>query len=356
MTKNALRLAAWERWLLNAGAALGLLCLVLAGLALLLGLKPLIVVSGSMSPGIPVGSLALTVPTPAAEVASGQVVSVVSSHGTRITHRVVSVDPAAGLTLKGDANPVADLQPYSFGPVDRVVFSAPFLGYVASWLSSPLVFGLGGLLCVYLLYVAFFRSDAGRSGSARGVGAGRPGMRRRKWFGAGAIIAALAVVISLGVVDRVEATQAAWTASAVASASVAALTLQPVSGGLSCKTTGGLLGAGTSAEISWPTQLLPPGARYAMRVTTGVSTFGYVDMPSGTSMASFGPGLSLLGLVLEGGKQTLPAKLFVVYTTDGKAVDPEGTNIGWSTPEVTSPARTIVYHPGILLLRYFSCT
>ncbi|POH74929.1 hypothetical protein [Arthrobacter glacialis] len=238
MTRQVLRLSAWERCLLNAGAALGLLCLVLAGLALVLGLKPLIAISGSMSPGIPVGSLALAMPTAAAEVAPGQVVSVVASNGTRITHRVVSADPVTGLVLKGDANPVADLQPYSFGPADRVVFSVPFLGYVASWLSSPWVFGLGGLLCAYLLYVAFFRSDAGRSGNvpAEGsasdsvpvAGAGGPGTRRSKWLGAGAIVAALAVVIPLGVVNRIEATQAAWTASAVASATVTALnTEQP---------------------------------------------------------------------------------------------------------------------------------
>lgn len=226
MTKNVLRLSVWERWLLNAGAALGLLCLVLAGLALVLGLKPLIVVSGSMSPGIPIGSLALAVPTPAAEVAPGQVVSVVSSSGNRVTHRVVSSDPETGLVLKGDANPVADLQAYTVAAVDRVVFSVPLLGYVASWLGSPWVVGLGGGLCAYLLYVAFFRGKSGPSDSAREVGADGPGTRRSKWLGAGAIIAALAVVIPLGVVNRVEATQAAWLASAAANASVTALTTE----------------------------------------------------------------------------------------------------------------------------------
>ncbi|POH60647.1 signal peptidase I [Arthrobacter glacialis] len=351
MTRQVLRVSAWERCLLNAGAALGLLCLVLAGLALVLGLKPLIAISGSMSPGIPVGSLALAVPTPAAEVAPGQVVSVVASNGTRITHRVVSADPVTGLVLKGDANPVADLQPYSFGPADRVVFSVPFLGYVASWLSSPWVFGVGGLLCAYLLYVAFFRSDAGRSrnlpaeGSASDsvpvAGAGGPGTRRSKWLGAGAIVAALAVVIPLGVVNRVEATQAAWTASAVASAGLSAATVVPV-GNVHCGNPPTDI---ATLRFTWaPSAPLPTGYKIEAIETnsSGVVKAGgmYKEMSIGATESSFettiGQGTTgLLGTLL--GALLGMTSYFTIKITTQYGSEWEGAPVSFTKIKATTP-------------------
>ncbi|MDD0857192.1 hypothetical protein NHF46_04100 [Arthrobacter alpinus] len=57
-----------ERWLFNIGAVLGALCLVLAGLTLAFGLKPLIFSSGSMGPAIPTGSLALALPVAVSDI------------------------------------------------------------------------------------------------------------------------------------------------------------------------------------------------------------------------------------------------------------------------------------------------
>ncbi|SEE63268.1 signal peptidase, endoplasmic reticulum-type [Arthrobacter alpinus] len=301
MKQNNVRLAGWERWLLNTGAALGLLCLVLAGLALVLGMKPLIVVSGSMSPSIPVGSLALAVATPAADIAPGQVVSVVSFSGNRITHRVVSADPVTGLVLKGDANPVSDLQPYTVVSVDRVVFSVPFLGYVTGWLSSPLVFGLGGLVCAYLLYLAFFRPNAGKpdgssSDSDPAAGGSRQRAQGRKWRGAGAIIAALAVVIPLGIVNRVEATQAAWTASAVANATIGSVKLD-APGGLTCTQ---VTGDPFSVKLVWIPPAMPPSG-YVVRLWDNANPGAVTESQSqtGTSYTlSLDSAQGVLGVLL----------------------------------------------------------
>ena len=145
---------------LNTGAILGSLCLLMTLAALLFGLKPLVFTSGSMGPGIPTGSLGLAVPTPVEDIAVGDVVSVVTSDEVRVTHRVAEMTEA-GLILKGDANPVADLQPYAVDSVDKLLDSVPFLGYVVTWLSQPWAYFLGGLLCAYLFYVAFFKRDAG---------------------------------------------------------------------------------------------------------------------------------------------------------------------------------------------------
>ncbi|MET0872073.1 MAG: hypothetical protein ABWX89_07045 [Paeniglutamicibacter terrestris] len=229
----------WHRWALNLGAVLGSLCLILAALTFMFGLKPLIFASGSMGPQIPTGSLGIAVPTPVAEVLPNQVVSVVTSDGTRITHRVMENRPE-GLVLKGDANAVADLQPYAVADADRLLFSVPLLGYVVSWFSQPWAFFLGGLLCAYLLYVAFIRPE---SGSSSGDGdrseasvddaaekAPDPGSWHRAFFRTCTVLTVLTLVAGLGVNAGAERTSAAFSGSASASASATTLTAVPLTG------------------------------------------------------------------------------------------------------------------------------
>ncbi|CAM2931565.1 signal peptidase I [Prescottella defluvii] len=144
---------------LNVGAVVGLICVLATVASLVFGIKPLIFRSGSMSPDIPTGALALSRTTPAGDLAIGDVVSVFNDQGTRITHRVheiVSQDGgSAVLILKGDANEHADLMPYTVAEADRMFASVPVLGYVVSWLSSPVAIFLGGVLAGGLLVLAF---------------------------------------------------------------------------------------------------------------------------------------------------------------------------------------------------------
>ncbi len=233
----------WQRWTLNFGAVLGSLCLILAASTFLFGLKPLIFASGSMGPQIPTGSLGIAVPTPVAEVSSGQVVSVVTSEGTRITHRVLENRPE-GLVLKGDANPVADLQPYAVADADRLLFSVPLLGYVVSWFSQPWAFFLGGLLCAYLLYVAFIRPESGSSSGDAGRGeasvdvaivtapeqAPDPGSWRRAFVRTGTVFTVLTLATGWVINAGAARTEAAFIGSASASASAATLTAVPLTG------------------------------------------------------------------------------------------------------------------------------
>ncbi|MFC9515178.1 hypothetical protein ACFTSD_05585 [Nocardiaceae bacterium NPDC056970] len=144
---------------LNVGAVAGLVCVLAAVASFLFGIKPLIFRSGSMSPDIPTGALALSKVTPAADLEVGDVVSVPNEQGTRITHRVHEVVSSDGtssvLILKGDANKDADISPYTVTEADRVFFSVPGLGYAVSWLSSPAAIFLGGALVGGVLVLAF---------------------------------------------------------------------------------------------------------------------------------------------------------------------------------------------------------
>lgn len=360
-------LTLFQRLVLNACAAAGTLCLVMAVLALAFGIKPLVFASGSMGPGIPTGSLGLAVPTAVEDAAIGDVVSVVNGQGQRITHRVVE-QIADGLVLKGDANPVPDLEAYRVEQVDRLLFSVPGLGYAITWLSQPWAYFLGGLLCAYVFFIAFRRNGRkSNGGQPRAGGTGvlrqsseqvpaeaRAAKRPSRFF---RLIAALAAAALLGTIalhgPKAEVTQAAFIGTATASSAIRASTLPPATGSLACAESGLLL---TTANVSWPAQQLPPGARLVLRLQTSATTFGYTNLASGATSAAYGPGLNLLGLITTGGAQTMELKLLAVYTTDSNEVNKTGSNIGWSAPLATSPTRTIVYHPGLLLARDFSCS
>ncbi|WP_018178103.1 signal peptidase I [Jongsikchunia kroppenstedtii] len=143
---------------LNVGAIAGTICIVATVLSLMFGVKPLVFRSGSMSPAITTGSLALAQSVSADKVKVGDVVSVMNPQGTRITHRVFRIQHIDGqtlLTLKGDANAQPDLLPYPVTKVDRVFAHVGFLGYLVAWLSSGIAIFLGGLLAGALLMLAF---------------------------------------------------------------------------------------------------------------------------------------------------------------------------------------------------------
>lgn len=173
----------WQRRareiVLWAGAILGLLCIVWTIVMLAFGLTPLVFTSGSMSPAIDAGDLAFAKTIDADEIEVGDIVSVVNDKGTRITHRVVRVDPTedgAVLTLKGDANAAPDEQVYAVTTVEKVMFAVPKAGYVVTAVGSPIGMFIGGLLVAAALFLAFGRRGEAESepGDPRAGGDPRP--------------------------------------------------------------------------------------------------------------------------------------------------------------------------------------
>lgn len=157
--------------LLTIAAAVGVLCLTAVLAGLVLGLRPMIVTSGSMSPTIPAGSLVVAKDTPAADVTVGDVVAVLVGDG-RVMHRVVASEQAGSetvLTLQGDANATPDQQPYVVREVGRVVLDVPLVGYPVSWLSTPWgLLGLGVAGCGLLAF-AFRPTRSGPGGRRKAV-------------------------------------------------------------------------------------------------------------------------------------------------------------------------------------------
>jgi signal peptidase len=115
----------------------GLIVALVAGYAALLvtGFKPVTVYSGSMTPMLGVGSLAVDRAIDASEVRVGDVITFPDPYfkGRLVTHRVVQIvqtKKGPAYRTKGDAN--ASRDPWTIrldGRVGRVAFQVPFAGY-----------------------------------------------------------------------------------------------------------------------------------------------------------------------------------------------------------------------------------
>lgn len=135
--------------------------------------------TGSMTPTMPQGAIAVTVPVRAAELRVGDVVTVQrANEAMPVTHRIIEIrdvseqpaggfdvraaapgrtlpgraDPAAReIVMQGDANQVPDALPYVVADARRVVAAVPHLGSALMLLQSPismgaLVIGVGALV------------------------------------------------------------------------------------------------------------------------------------------------------------------------------------------------------------------
>lgn len=108
--------------------------------------QPLVVVSGSMSPGIAVGDLLIDTPTPVAELSVGEVATIASpSTGVLVTHRIAEIErrsDAVVIRMKGDANRVPDAEDYVLDPDARVwqpTIHVSGIGVAVTALANPFV-------------------------------------------------------------------------------------------------------------------------------------------------------------------------------------------------------------------------
>lgn len=148
--------------LLTLAALGGAACIVLVILAFTGGYSLIMFKTGSMSPTIPTGSVALVREIPAAEAQVGDVLTVDRPGKLPVTHRVTSVAPADGdpservITLKGDANQTEDPEPYRIAHARIVVGSVPGLATVIVWFGSPWIMGGVTVAAAVLVTWAFW--------------------------------------------------------------------------------------------------------------------------------------------------------------------------------------------------------
>ena len=119
----------------------------------LMGFQEYNVISGSMEPEIPVGSLVYVKPADFSELGIGDVIAF-SSGASVVTHRIVDIDSDNLLiTTKGDANSANDFMPVAYTNVlGRVLVHIPVLGSVAALLTET----SGKAVAVVVLLVGVF--------------------------------------------------------------------------------------------------------------------------------------------------------------------------------------------------------
>lgn len=134
-------------WSIVTSAVLGvlvLLAILTVGVPAALGAQPYSVLTGSMRPGIPPGSLIAVRAVPFEDIRIGDIVTYQLESGKPavVTHRVVGRTEAGDgermLTTRGDANDIADAAPVREVQVRGVVvYAVPLLGYPGSILNGP---------------------------------------------------------------------------------------------------------------------------------------------------------------------------------------------------------------------------
>jgi signal peptidase len=137
------------------------LTLLLAALVIVVpmvaGAVPLTILSGSMEPTMPVGSLAVVRPVETDEVQIGDVITYLPNpeDPTAITHRVIAIDNnqdgTRTFTTQGDANDSPDDPVQDFQVRGEVWYTIPWLGYV-----NTAVNGEERTIAVYVVAGVFF--------------------------------------------------------------------------------------------------------------------------------------------------------------------------------------------------------
>ncbi len=158
------------RW--SAGLLFAALLAAVAALAvgrIGYGLRYEPVLTGSMSPGLPTGSLLVLAPVDATRITAGQVIAFRPPKpygepgGAPVVHRVASLTQDSGttvLTTKGDANPVAD--PWHIdlasGTYSREVAHIPYAGQLVILVRSIGLTGFAAIATGFLALVLAARA------------------------------------------------------------------------------------------------------------------------------------------------------------------------------------------------------
>ena len=151
-------------WNLVSGllvAAAVLLAVALVGVRLV-GLKPFVVLSGSMEPTYHVGSLIYVKSVDYKELEVGDPITFMISENTVVTHRIIEVLPdeedpeIIRFFTQGDANDVPDGASVHYkNIIGKPVFSVPYLGYVSNYIQNPPGMYVAIAACAVLLILVF---------------------------------------------------------------------------------------------------------------------------------------------------------------------------------------------------------
>lgn len=147
-----------------------LLAVALVGVRVV-GLQTYAVVSGSMEPDYPVGSLLYVKSVDYKQLEVGDVITFMIDEDTVATHRVIEIIPddedpeVLRFRTKGDNNRVEDGTPVHYkNIIGTPVFCIPKLGYFANYIQNPpgmyLAIGGAAILLILVFLPDLFKDDS----------------------------------------------------------------------------------------------------------------------------------------------------------------------------------------------------
>lgn len=108
------------------------------------------VFSGSMEPGLKLGSVVVTRPVGADEIKAGDIITFYSPLNEKLmSHRVIAVEEGSGLHFQTNGDASEDADPFvvpAENVVGKVYLHIPYFGYVSQFVKTPL--GLLLLICI----------------------------------------------------------------------------------------------------------------------------------------------------------------------------------------------------------------
>lgn len=182
MTPGRREARRWPYYLrLGVSAGLLLLTLLVAALAviapLLSGARPMTVLTGSMEPKLPVGTLIVVRPTDPDELRVGDVITYQLRSGEPevVTHRIVAITTDGEertFATRGDANPSPDAAPVREVQIrGRLWYAIPYLGYVNTIINGELRPWVIGIVAAALfVYAAWMIVSGVRDRRTRAAG------------------------------------------------------------------------------------------------------------------------------------------------------------------------------------------
>lgn len=149
----------------------GMLAVVLPAIA---GATPLTVLTSSMEPKLPPGTLVIVKPTNTADIRVGDVITyqIESGKAGVVTHRVTEISTSSNgsktFTAQGDNNDTPDAKPVEAVQImGKVWYSVPWIGYVASAVNGDARTWLIPVVAAGLFLYAGYMVASGIAGSAK---------------------------------------------------------------------------------------------------------------------------------------------------------------------------------------------
>lgn len=136
---------------------IGIIAVLIIFVPWIAGIRPFVILSGSMEPELSVGTIVYSNTKVAAEEVNVGDVIVFKMKDQDVAHRVIAVNEDKTFTTKGDANETEDFAPVKFeNYVGKAEFVVPYLGYVLQAIQTPtgkfVLFTIIGLNIVYFIF------------------------------------------------------------------------------------------------------------------------------------------------------------------------------------------------------------